>query len=479
MSDSATHEDIYDIAIVGMSGRFPGASNITEFWENLRDGVESISFFSDEELLAAGLDKATLNEPAYVKAGGSLEGVELFDASFFGFNPREAEILDPQQRVFLESAWESLEQAGYDPETFQGLIGVYAGTSMSSYLYNVYSNPELVGLIGDFQVQLGNDKDNLPTSVSYKLNLKGPSIAIQTACSTSLVAVCVACQSLLSYECDMALAGGVRISLPQTNGYLHQEGGIMSPDGHCRAFDAGAQGTIGGNGVGIVVLRRLQDALDDGDFIHAVIKGTAINNDGSLKVGYTAPSIEGQAQVITIAQAVGSIDPRTVTYIEAHGTGTDLGDPIEIAALTQAFHAGTDATGYCAIGSVKTNIGHLDTAAGVAGLIKTVMALKHKAIPPSLNFVQPNPKIDFAQSPFYVNDRLSRWEAKVPRRAGINSFGIGGTNAHVIVEEAPIRDSAASSRPDQVVVLSARTGAALETATTNLLEHFKQDPIGR
>ena len=477
MSDSATNDNSYDIAIVGMSGRFPGARNLTEFWKNLRDGVESISFFSDEELLAAGVDKDSLSEPAYVKAGGSLADVELFDASFFGFNPREAEILDPQQRIFLECAWESLEDAGYDPETFEGSIGVYAGTSMSSYLYNLYSNPELVGLVGDFQVQLGNDKDNLPTSVSYKLNLKGPSIAIQTACSTSLVAVCVGAQSLLSYECDMALAGGVRVSLPQTTGYLYQDGGIMSPDGHCRAFDARARGTIGGNGIGIVVLKRLPDALADGDFIHAVIKGTAVNNDGSLKIGYTAPSIEGQAQVIATAQAVGNIDPRTITYIEAHGTGTDLGDPIEIAALSQAFHAGTEATGYCAIGSVKTNIGHLDTAAGVAGLIKAVLALKNKRIPPSLNFEEPNPQIHFETSPFYVNHKLSAWDSPDgPRRAGVNSFGIGGTNAHVVVEEAPPSESAAPSRPEQLVVLSARTPDALDNATLNLVEHLKAHP---
>lgn len=475
MSDTENFDNAYDIAIVGMSGRFPGAVDIDEFWRNLRDGVESISFFSDDELRGAGVDTETINEPGYVNAGGALAGVELFDASFFGFNPREAEILDPQQRVFLECAWESLEQAGYNPETYPGLIGVYAGTSMSSYLFNVYSNPELVGIVGDFQVQLGNDKDNLPTSVSYKLNLKGPSIAIQTACSTSLVAVCVACQSLLSYQCDMALAGGVRITLPQTSGYLYQDGGIMSPDGHCRAFDAKAQGTVGGNGIGIVVLKRLSDALADGDFIHAVIKGTSINNDGSMKVGYTAPSIDGQAHVITMAQAAGGIDPRTVTYIEAHGTGTDLGDPIEIAALTQAFRTGSDARGFCALGSVKTNIGHLDTAAGIAGLIKTVMALRHKQIPPSLNFENPNPRIEFANSPFYVNDKLTEWTAgEMPRRAGVNSFGIGGTNAHVILEEAPSIQSSGASRPEHLLVLSARTSVALDSATTNLLEHFKQ-----
>jgi acyl transferase domain-containing protein len=477
MSNTEDFDNAYDIAIVGMSGRFPGARNITEFWQNLRDGVEAITFFTDEELLAAGIDAETLSEPGYIKAAGTLDGIELFDASFFGFNPREAEVLDPQQRVFLECAWESLENAGYDPETYRGLIGVYAGMSMSSYLFNVYSNPELVGIIGDFQVQLGNDKDNLPTSVSYKLNLKGPSIAIQTACSTSLVAVSVACQSLLSYQCDMALAGGVRIALPQTAGYFYQEGGIMSPDGHCRAFDAKAGGTVGGNGIGIVVLKRLTDAIIDGDCVHAIIKGTGINNDGSLKVGYTAPSIEGQAQVITMAQAAGGIDPRSVTYIEAHGTGTDLGDPIEIAALTQAFRAGTGENGFCALGSLKTNVGHLDTAAGVAGLIKTVMALKHKVIPPSLHYEQPNPRIDFANSPFYVNAQLSEWKVgEFPRRAGINSFGIGGTNAHVILEEAPSVESPASMRPEHLLVLSAKTDSALETATSNLLEHFKQHP---
>jgi acyl transferase domain-containing protein/NADP-dependent 3-hydroxy acid dehydrogenase YdfG/acyl carrier protein len=477
MSNTENFDNAYDIAIVGMSGRFPGARNITEFWQNLRDGVESITFFSDEELRAAGIDDETLREPGYIKAAGTLDGLELFDASFFGFNPREAEVLDPQQRVFLECAWESLEHAGYDPETYRGLIGVYAGTSMSSYLFNVYSNPELVGIIGDFQVQLGNDKDNLPTSVSYKLNLKGPSIAIQTACSTSLVAVSVACQSLLSYQCDMALAGGVRIALPQPSGYFYQEGGIMSPDGHCRAFDAQAQGTVGGNGIGIVVLKRLTDAIIDGDCIHAIIKGTAINNDGSFKVGYTAPSIDGQAQVITMAQAAGGIDPRTVTYIEAHGTGTDLGDPIEIAALTQAFRAGTVENGFCALGSLKTNVGHLDTAAGVAGLIKTVLALKHKVIPPSLHYEKANPRIDFENSPFYVNAQLSEWKAdSLPRRAGINSFGIGGTNAHVILEEAPAAEPSVSARPEQLLVLSAKTDSALETATANLLEHFKQNP---
>jgi acyl transferase domain-containing protein/acyl carrier protein len=466
-----------DIAIIGMSGRFPGARNIAAFWRNLRDGVESVSFFSDEELMAAGVEPAALSNPDYIRAGAVLEDVELFDAAFFGFNPKEAETLDPQQRIFLESAWEALEDAAYDPEAYEGLIGVYAGSSMSSYLSNLYSHPELVGALGEFQINLGNDKDNLTTNVSYKLNLKGPSMAIQAACSTSLVAVCMACQNLLSYQCDIALAGGVRVVVPQALGYFYQEGGIMSPDGHCRAFDSQARGTVGGNGVGVVVMKRLEEALADGDQIYAVIKGSGVNNDGAVKVGYTAPSIEGQAQVIGMAQAVAGVEAETITYVEAHGTGTDLGDPIEVAALTQAFRTGTDKKNFCALGSVKTNIGHLDTASGVAGLIKTALALKHRMIPPSLNFERPNPRIDFAESPFYVNSRLSEWKTDGgPRRAGVSSFGIGGTNAHVVLEEAPERDATAESAREQLLIVSARTRAALETAARNLGEHLKEHP---
>jgi acyl transferase domain-containing protein len=466
-----------DIAIIGMSGRFPGARNVAEFWRNLRDGVESISFFSDEELTAAGVEAAVLRNPEYVRAGGVLEDVELFDAAFFGFNPKEADTLDPQQRLFLESAWEALEDAGYDPESYEGLIGVYAGSAGSSYLANLYSHPELIGTLGDFQIGLGNDKDNLPTSVSYKLNLKGPSMAIQTACSTSLVAIAVACQNLLSYQCDMALAGGVRVSVPQASGYFYQEGGIMSPDGHCRAFDSQARGTVGGNGVGLVLMKRLEEALADGDHVYAVIKGAAINNDGAVKVGYTAPSIEGQAQVIGLAQAIAGVDAETITYIETHGTGTDLGDPIEVAALSEAFRAGTERNNFCAIGSVKTNIGHLDTAAGVAGLIKTVLALQHRMIPPSLNFEQPNPKIDFAESPFYVNSRLKQWQTNgTPLRAGVSSFGIGGTNAHVVLEEAPPIAAHEDEETEQLLVVSARSRNALDAATRNLSEHLKQNP---
>jgi acyl transferase domain-containing protein len=464
------------VAIIGMSGRFPGAKNIGEFWRNLQSGTECISFFSDDELLAAGVDPQLIKAPGYVKAKAILDDVESFDASFFGFNPREAQITDPQQRIFLECAWQALEDAGYDPETYPGQVGVYAGTGMNTYLINLYSNPDLMRLMGNFQTVIANDKDFLSTRVSYKLNLKGPSLTVQTACSTSLVAVHLACLSLLCCQCDLALAGGVSINLPHKSGYLYQEGGIVSPDGHCRAFDADAQGTVSGSGVGIVVLKRLSDALADGDSIQAVIKGSAINNDGSLKAGYTAPSVQGQARVIAAAHAISGVDPRTISYVEAHGTGTPLGDPVEIEALTQAFRARTDAKGFCAIGSVKTNIGHLDAAAGVAGLIKTVLSLEQKAIPPSLYFERPNTQIDFDDSPFYVNTTLTHWEAdRFPRRAAVNSLGLGGTNAHVIVEEAPVTRSS-SGRPWQLLPLSAKTESALDKMTANLAGHLKQHP---
>ena len=477
MNNSNAFDCPDEIAIVGMTGRFPGAKNIEEFWQNLRSGVESIYFFSDEELLSSGIDPARLSQPQYVKAGAVLEDIELFDASFFDFSPKEAQITDPQHRLFLECANEALEGAGYDSQTYTGRIGVYAGVSLSTYfLSNIYTNPKVIESVGNYRTSIGNSKDFLPTYVSYKLNLKGPSINVQTACSTSLVAIHLACQSLLNGESDIALAGGVSIQVPHKAGYRYQEGGIMSPDGHCRAFDAKAQGTISGNGVGIVVLKRLEDALADGDFIHAVIKGSAINNDGSLKVGYTAPSIDGQAKVISEALAMARVEPETISYVETHGTGTILGDPIEIAALTQAFRT-TDKKNFCAIGSVKTNIGHLDAAAGVAGLIKTVLSLKHKEIPSSLHFQEPNPKIDFANSPFYVNSTLSEWNTNgTPCRAGVSSFGIGGTNAHVILEEAPVSEPSTSSLSWQLLVLSAKTASALETATANLVQHLKQHP---
>ncbi|WP_448269186.1 SDR family NAD(P)-dependent oxidoreductase [Nostoc sp. DSM 114159] len=473
------NENLQDeIAIIGMAGRFPGSNEIDNFWNNLRDGVESISFFTNEELISAGVDRSLLNEPNYVKASGILEDIELFDASFFGFSPREAELTDPQHRLFMESVWEALENAGYNSETYSGQIGLFAGLAASSYLLsNLYSHRDLMESEGS--ITIGNDKDFLPTQISYKLNLRGPSINVQTACSTSLVAVHLACQSLLNGESDMALAGGVSVGVPQKTGYHYQQGGIYSPDGHCRAFDAQAKGTNGGSGLGVVVLKRLEDAIADGDFIYAVIKGSAVNNDGSLKVGYTAPSVDGQRKVILEALALAGVEPETVSYVETHGTGTILGDPIEIKALTQAFRASTNKKGFCAIGSVKTNVGHLDTAAGVTGLIKTVLALKHKQIPPSLHFQEPNPQIDFANSPFYVNTKLSEWKTNgTPRRAGVSSFGIGGTNAHVILEEAPVETrqvASLHSRPWQLLLLSAKTGTALDTATAQLRDYLEQN----
>ncbi|HKI06704.1 MAG TPA: amino acid adenylation domain-containing protein [Thermoanaerobaculia bacterium] len=468
------------IAIVGMAGRFPDAPDVAAFWSNLRQGKEAIRFFSDEELLAAGVDPAALAQAHYVKARGALDGIEFFDAPFFDVAPREAELIDPQHRLFLECAWHALEDAGYDPGRFPGEIGVYAGVSANMYLLrNVLANPEILRSGGANQAMLGSDRDFLATRVSYKLNLRGPSFTVQTACSTSLVATHLACRALLGRECDMALAGGVSATVPQVAGYPYQEGGINSPDGHCRAFDAAAQGTVLGSGVGIVVLKRLSDALAAGDAIHAVIRGTAINNDGSVKVGYTAPGVEGQAAAIATAQALAGVSPDDIGYVEAHGTGTPLGDPIEIAALTRAFRAGTKRTGFCAIGSVKTNIGHLDAAAGIAGLIKTALALKHGEIPPSLHFHAPNPRIDFAASPFFVNAALREWQSGgAPRRAAVSSFGIGGTNAHAVLEEAPAPSEtpAANARGHQLLVISARSEPALEAATGNLARWLREHP---
>ena len=479
MSESSGDSDkTLSIAIIGMAGRFPGASSIEAFWQNLANGVESITTLTDDELLAAGVSPKLLSNPRYVRARARLDGVADFDASFFGMSPREASTTDPQHRVFLEHAWEALEHAGIDPARFQGSIGVYGGAGADGYLlHHLAPNRPLMESLGALSPVIGNDKDHLTTRVAYKLDLRGPSITVQTACSTSLVAVQLACQALLGYQCDAALAGGVSIGFPRGTGHLHQPGNILSPDGHCRAFDAAAQGTVAGDGAGVVVLRRLADALAAGDPILAVILGTAVNNDGSAKVGYTAPSVDGQAEVIAMAHAVAGINAESISYVEAHGTGTALGDPIEVAALTQAFRAGTDAQGFCGLGSLKPNIGHLNTAAGVASLIKTVLALHHESLPPSLHFQVPNPAIDFASSPFVVNAARTPWpRAAAPRRAGVSSFGFGGTNAHVVLEEAPLPPAAGPSRPLQLLVLSARTPAALEAATANLATHLERHP---
>ncbi len=483
-----------DIAVIGMSCRFPGANNIDEFWQNLCNGVESISFFSDEEIIAAGIDPALVKNPNYVKAKPILSDVESFDADFFGYSTKEAELLDPQQRLLLECAWESLEAAGYNPLTYDGAIGIYAGAVMNTYLLNnIYPNRHQLDIndnlqvattdsMGGLQMMVANDKDYLTTRISYKLNLTGPSVNVQTACSTSLVAIHMACASLLSGESDMALAGGVSVNAPQKVGHLYQEGMIVTPDGHCRAFDAKAQGTIFGSGVGLVVLKRLEDAIADGDHIYAVVKGSAVNNDGGTKVGYMAPNGDGQAAVVTEAMTMAGVDADTISYVEAHGTGTPLGDPIEIGGLTQAFRASTQSKNFCAIGSVKTNVGHLQIASGVVGFIKTVLSLYHQKIPPSLHFEQPNPQLDLPNTPFYVNTTLKDWHTQgYPRRAGVNSLGIGGTNAHVILEEAPVFEQGAGSRraeerPYHLLALSAKNQKALEELRHRYREFLTSNP---
>ncbi|MCY1078995.1 beta-ketoacyl synthase N-terminal-like domain-containing protein [Archangium lansingense] len=468
-----------EVAIVGIAGRFPGAKDLDEFWRNICDGVESIVRYTDEELLALGADPALLRMPNFVKAAARLEDCTRFDAGFFGYTPREVELMDPQQRLFLECAWEALEGSGHrgtpDEEI---LVGVFGGAALSTYLLvNLASNPAVRHTVDPLQLNLGNAGSFLTTRVSYKLDLKGPSFNIESACSTSLVAIHVACQSLLNGECDMALAGGVSINLTQQHGYPYIEGGILSPDGYCRPFDAQAKGIVFGSGAGVVALRRLSDALADGDFIHAVIKGSAVNNDGAHKVGYTAPSVDGQAEVIAEAMGSADVSPETVSYIEAHGTGTSLGDPIEVQALNKVFGGKAAPRRSCAIGSLKANIGHLDAAAGVAGLIKAVLALRHRKLPPNLNFEQPSPHIPWDNGPFYVNTDLKEWPAgSMPRRAGVSSFGMGGTNAHVVLEEAPARNSAPASRATQLLVLSAKTPTALDAMTANLAAQLRARP---
>ncbi|HEY0734336.1 MAG TPA: SDR family NAD(P)-dependent oxidoreductase [Herpetosiphonaceae bacterium] len=467
------------LAIVGLAGRFPQAPDLDMFWHNLKHGIEGMTVFSDEELLARGVPARLISAPNFVKAAPVLSNIDQFDAAFFGYTPSEAQLIDPQQRIFLETAWHALEHAAIDPGSYPGTIGVFGGTSLSTYLlFNVLHNPRYVDQENDFEVVISNDKDFVCTRVAYNFDLRGPSFDVQTGCSTSLVATHLACEALLSAQCDVALAGAVSVNVPQRTGYLYEEGGIASPDGHCRAFDAKGQGTVFGSGVGVVVLKRLDDALRDNDTIHALILSSAINNDGAQKVGFTAPSVTGQTEVISRALALADIPAETIGYVEAHGTATALGDPIEVAALTNAFRADTDATQFCALGSVKTNIGHLDVAAGIAGLIKTVLALKHGEIPPSLHFEQPNPQIDFGSSPFFVNSTCIPWPRNgAPRRAGVSSFGIGGTNAHLIVQEAPaLPATSPPTSQDRLVLLSGASESALEAVTSRLHEYLSQQP---
>src|SRR5258705_4210751 len=483
MSNSESPSLLGGVAIIGMAGRFPGAQSVDQFWRSQLNGVESIAHFNVEELEVPRARELS-ERPTYVRARAILADVDLFDAEFFGIHPREAELMDPEHRLFLECCWQALEDAAYDPFTYQGSIGVHAGCSIPTYfLSRLCSNAEFIqSFTGGYQVgnyleMLGNSLDFLSTRVSYKLNLRGPSFTLLAGLSPSLVAVCQAVQSLLTFQSDMALAGGVSITFPQNRGAEYQEGGMTSPDGHCRAFDAGAQGTVFGSGVGVVLLKRVEDAVRDGDHIYSMIRGCALNNDGSSKVGFTAPSIEGQSRVIAMAQEAAGVSPDTIGYIEAHGTGTPLGDPIELAALTQAFSASTSAKQFCAIGTAKTNVGHLDVAAGVTGLINATNILRHGILPPTLHFQRPNPKFDLANSPFYVNAKRTEWKPQeLPRRAGVSAFGVGGTNAHVILEEAPSQTSEDSTRQSQLLVLSARSEQALESATNNLVEHLKRNP---
>ncbi|HEX8304139.1 MAG TPA: beta-ketoacyl synthase N-terminal-like domain-containing protein [Jatrophihabitans sp.] len=468
--DTEQRDTEAQLAVIGMAVRLPGARTLAEYWRNLAGGIESIV-----ELPAP---EGARHRPAC----GVLEDPDCFDAEFFGYAPREALIIDPQHRLFLECAWEALEHAGYDPARYPGPIGVYAGSSQTGYsgLLHARRDSQLLADVAEFELRLGCGLDFLTTRASYKLGLRGPAVTVQTACSTSLVAIHLAGQALLAGECDMALAGGATVHVPTYPGE-YSETGILSADGHCRAFDAAAGGTVGGDGAGIVVLKRLADALEDGDTVHAVVLGSAINNDGADKIGYTAPSVSGQAEAVHAALRLAGITSDSVSYIETHGTGTPLGDPIEIAALASAFRAvpGSSAPrhGACWIGSVKTNIGHTDAAAGVAGFIKTVLALRHRQIPPSLHFQTPNPAIDFAATPFEVNTRLRDWTAPGPLRAGVNSLGIGGTNAHVVLEEAP-----GGGRPTQlsrswrVAPFSGRTRQALATVAAALTSELTTEP---
>ncbi|WP_260862531.1 type I polyketide synthase [Bacillus pumilus] len=462
-----------EIAVVGLAGTFPGAPNVQAFWENVSQGKESVTFFTDEELKAAGVDETLLKRSDYVKAKPYLKHASSFDADFFGYSPREASIMDPQIRLMHECTWHALEDAGYEPEQYEGLIGLYAGASsnlswMGQHMSSLAKNEDV------FQIMHLNDP-SFASRIAYKLNLKGPSVSVQTACSTSLVAIHMACQGLIGGECDLALAGGVTLHQPQITGYQYQEGMIYSPDGHCRPFDEKAKGTVFGEGAGVVALKRLKDAIEDGDFIYAVVKGSATNNDGSNKVGYTAPSVSGQASVIESALEMAETEPETISYIEAHGTGTPVGDPIEIEALTRAFQ--TDQQGYCRIGSVKANIGHLDAASGVAGFIKTVMMLHHRQFAPMPHFEKPNHRISFDQTPFYVGTDKEEWKtSQLPRRAGVSAFGIGGANAHVILEEAQPRKSNSEASSKELIVLSARSTHDLKNMAKNLKEYVASHP---
>nr|VFJ44904.1 MAG: Acyl transferase domain-containing protein [Candidatus Kentron sp. FM]VFJ45309.1 MAG: Acyl transferase domain-containing protein [Candidatus Kentron sp. FM]VFK05811.1 MAG: Acyl transferase domain-containing protein [Candidatus Kentron sp. FM] len=470
------------IAIIGMSGHFPGAKNIDELWENVCDGVNAIKFFPKEVSLANGVQPELVENPDFVRAHGTIGNLEMFDANFFNMTPREAKLLDPQHRMFLECAWEALENAGYNYESIKGHAGVYGACGFSTYLLRNILPNNIVNFptMDRFEMAMTNQKDTMPMRVSFMFDFKGPSMCVSTTCSTSLVNVHLACRSLLSYECDLTMAGASYCRVPEQEGHLYQEGMIYSKDGYIRTFDVNNSGTVAGSGTGIIVLKRLREAVADGDFIHGIILSSALNNDGSTKIGYAAPSIEGQTEVITEAISLAGIDSSTITFVEVHGTGTKLGDPIEITSLNNSFRATTSKPdrerNSCVVASTKPNIGHLNQASGMAGLIKAVMGMQKRTLPPSINFTQPNPSIDFEGGPFYVSTAVQEWKTEkgVPRRSGVNSFGIGGTNAHVVLEEAPPRPPSGPSRPWQLLLLSAKSTDSLEMMTANLAEHLKK-----
>ncbi|MEO6499939.1 MAG: polyketide synthase, partial [Mucilaginibacter sp.] len=458
-----------DVAIIGMAGRFPGANTIEELWENLKSGKETVSFFTKSEL-DASIPGNVKNDPDYVGARGIIDNADKFDAAFFDLNPKLAELMDPQQRIFLEIAWEVLEKTGHLPEKYNGTIGVYAGTGNNSYYYhNVHAHPELIDLFGGFQVSTVNEKDYVSSRTAYQLNLKGPAVSVYSACSTSSLAITQAVESIRKGHNEVAIAGGASITSPVNSGHLYQEGAMLSRDGHSRSFDAAGSGTVFSDGAGVVLLKSLEAAKKDGDIIYAVIKGVGVNNDGGGKGSFTAPSSEGQAIAVAMAIMDAGIEANTISYLEAHGTATPVGDPIEIAGLTRAF-GDQPRHQFCAIGSIKSNIGHLTAAAGVAGIIKTALCLYHKQIAPSIGFETPNPNIDFENSPFYVNTKLAAWHSETIRRAGVSSFGVGGTNVHVILEEflnAP--QVSGTGRPFEIITWSAKAELSLEGYGKKLL----------
>lgn len=467
-----------EIAVIGMSGEFPKCKDIEAYWDAIMSGKECISFYTKEELKEAGINPEILKLDQYIRAKGEIPDIGLFDAGFFHISPQEAELMDPQHRLLLQCAWSALENAGLNPENYEGTVGVYAGKSLSSYLYlNIYPHVKKIMAVGNLQAAIGNDKDSITTTIAYHLNLKGPAVTIQSSSSTSLVSVCMACQSLLTYQCDAALAGGITVGPPSKSGYLYEEGGIHSHDGHGHSFCEGSTGFVPGNGYGLVVLKRLEDAIEEGDKIWAVIKGFAVNNDGADKISYTAPSVNAHAEVVEMAQAMADVSPESIEYLEAHGTGTKMGDPIEVAALTQAFRQGTEKNQYCALGSVKANIGHLDSGAGIAGLVKTILTVNRGVIPPLAGFTKLNSQIRLEDSPFYIITKAKPWQSEWGiRRAGISSLGMGGTNAHVIVEQAPETEASDDTVKIRILPISGKTIYSLEENRKRLKEFLKQHP---